>query len=254
MKKSNLLLIAALAIMSLDSCKSDMDFYDTKQEWLAFRFYSGQDSIARKTFMYDSDDITRDTLYIDLHLIGYLTDYDRPVKLMQVDVENEVNAVPGVHYVPFDNEEYSSQLVVKANDGTPQIPIIVLRDSAMKRDDHVLRLTILENEYFKPWNAENEIYKTIVITDKLTRPEAWSAFFFGKWGPVKHQFLIDNFPSITWDNDLFELLENDYAYGYYLQAEAQERLAEVNAEREANGEGPLRERDGSIIRIEYEQE
>ena len=30
MKKSNLLLIAALAIMSLDSCKSDMDFYDTE--------------------------------------------------------------------------------------------------------------------------------------------------------------------------------------------------------------------------------
>ena len=230
------------------ACESDMDMYNTETEWLAFRFYPDQDSVARKTFIYDQENVTRDTIYVPLHLIGYLVDYDRPVAVEQVQVEGEENAVPGVHYVDFNSEEWKPNMVVQANAGEPQIPIAVLRDPSLTEADHILRIKIVANDCFQPWH-ETEIYKDIVITDQLTRPEHWFDYYFGTWGPVKHRFLIDNFEGITWDDEFFTVLQQDYPYCEYLIGKAQEALDEENQRRSEQNPplGPLTEKDGTEV-------
>lgn len=250
MMNTRIIFILLLTAVFYTGCESDMELYHHEQEWLAFRFYENQDSIARKTFIYDQEDVKADTLYIDLHLIGYLRDYDRPVAVEQVMVEGEENAEVGVHYLDFYSEEWKSNMVIRANDGEPKLPIVVLRDTSLATAERVLLLKIKGNEYFQPW-SEKEIYKTVIITDQLTRPEKWFDSYFGTWGPVKHRFLIDTFESITWDNDFFELLQQDYPYAQYLQGKAQDALDEENQRRSEQNPplGPLCEKDGTIVKF-----
>ena len=248
MSKYFLLIIPFLSILT--ACESDMDLYHEQQEWLAFRFYPDQDSITRKTFIYDPEEIKRDTLYIDLHLIGYIADYDRPVAIEQVAMEGEQNAVSGIHYLDFNSEEWKPNLIIQANDSTPKIPIVVLRDTSMLTNDYYLRIKIVGNDYFQPWN-DIETYKTILITDQVSCPAAWPEFRFGTWGPVKHRFLIDTFEAITWNDEFFVLLSQDYPYIDYLQGKAQAALDEENEQRAAQNPplGPLTEKDGTIVKF-----
>ena len=249
---NKLFLYIAIVLTALaTACESDMDMYSTQTEWLAFRFYSDQDSIARKTFIYDPEEVSSDTIYLPIHLIGWLVDYDRPVSVEQVMVEGEENAVAGVHFVDFNSEEWKPNMVIRANDGEPQISIAVLRDPSLQNGDHILRLKIVANEYFQPWN-EKEIYKDIIITEQLTRPEHWFDFYFGVWGPVKHRFLMDTFETLTWDDEFFELLQQDYPYCEYLIGEAQKALDEENQRREEQGLPPLAE-EGSLDPIIFKK-
>ena len=244
---NKIFLFTILALTGLfAACEEDLEMFHSETEWLAFRFYSDQDSIARKTFIYDPEEVRGDTVYVPLHLVGYLVDYDRPVSVEQVMVEGETNAVAGVHYVDFNSEEWKPNMVVRANDGEPQLPIAVLRDPSLENGDHILRIKIVANQFFQPWN-EKEIYKDIIITDQLTRPEHWFDHFFGEWGPVKHRFLMDTFEALTWDDDFFVLLQQDYPYSQYLVGEAQKALDEENQRREEQGLGELTEKDGKTI-------
>ena len=79
-------------------------------------------------------------------------------------------------------------------------------------------------------------------------------FYFGHWGPVKHQFMIDNSDAL-WDDDyLLSLGVNnistcDQAYLNFLCTKLANKLYEVNMERMRNGEGWLTDTDGTIIQF-----
>lgn len=242
--------IAFFLTLVLGACEKDLEVYHHEQEWLAFRFHENQDSITYKTFIYDQEEVTCDTIYVDLHLIGYLTDYDRPVSVEQVPIEGERNAVAGVHYVDFNSEAWKPNMVIRANDGEPKLPIALLRDTSLASSEYFLRLKIVGNEYFQPW-SDTTIYKTISITDQLTKPEKWIELYFGVWGPVKHRFLIDTFEAIAWDDEFFEVLSQDYPYCEYLQEKAQEALDEENQRRSEQNPplGPLTEKGGTEVKF-----
>ena len=80
---------------------------------------------------------------------------------------------------------------------------------------------------------------------------AWGFWnYFGTYGIVKHQFLIEQ-NGEKWDDDYIKsLMDGDSAYLTFLAQKMAQRLEEVNAERAAQGEGPLCEADGTPVSFE----
>ncbi len=95
------------------------------------------------TFVYEAPAVVRDTVYIPVNTIGGITDKDRPVKLEQITeytytyvrdpVTNQITdtiaterpfkAVPGKHYVAFDDPSIASLMVIKANQPLRQLTV-----------------------------------------------------------------------------------------------------------------------------------
>ena len=64
--------------------------------------------------------------------MGFLSDQNRPVRLEQVST-GEDDAIPGVHYVSFDDPDFTRLCFVPANQNRTQVPVIaggLLRDKA----------------------------------------------------------------------------------------------------------------------------
>ena len=73
--------------------------------------------------------------------------------------------------------------------------------------------------------------------------------YFGVYGVVKHQFLIEQ-TGKKWDDEYIEsLIKGDSNYLKYLVRKMSARLSEVNAERTAKGLDVLKEADGTIVEI-----
>ena len=95
----------------------------------------------------------------------------------------------------------------------------------------------------------NELFKEITFTDMLTKPDAWGAamnWYFGEYGKVKHQFMID-VTGEKWDDDYINSFINDYGYVTYLKSKLRTALDEENARRRAAGLGDLCEENGMLI-------
>ena len=129
-----------------------------------------------------------------------------------------------------------------------QVPVIVLRDASLEEHDVTLVFRFAENEYFKPgYTGLTE--RTLHITDRLLEPGNWSQQYFGTYGPVKHQLMID-WTGEVWDESYIRsLLNGDSGYLSYLKEFFQQKLEEENAKRQEAGLDIYREADGSEIRF-----
>ena len=115
--------------------------------------------------------------------------------------------------------------------------------------------TFKPNEYFGQ-SVKERASRSVLIADQLVRPNNWDGtmeWFFGEYGTEKHFFLIQTFGG-NWDDAYIE--EEILAYYYTDQMvlmgmarRAGEALSELNAEREANGLGLLKEADGTVVEI-----
>lgn len=166
------------------------------------------------------------------------------------------NAVAGKHYQGFDTPALQKYYMIPAGKARTKIPVVLLRDASLKSENVVLKFSIKANKYFingyEPYRE-----RTIEFTDQLSEPSYWNkeygewgftfAMYFGTYGVVKHQFLI-NQTGEKWDDTYIEkLMTGDSGYLTYIYEKMVARLEEVNAEREANGEGPLSEVDGTVV-------
>ncbi|MCK7556325.1 DUF4843 domain-containing protein [Chitinophaga sedimenti] len=170
------------------------------------------------TFVYANANIVRDTVKIAVNTIGGITNYDRPVKLEQVQeydytvvrdpVTNAIKdtvytakpftAKPGVHYVAFDDPAMAAVMVIHANKATDSIPVVLLRDASLADNSYRLRVQLVANEQFGLGESKGRA-RTIQFSDRLERFAAWAvdnttapAFItFGKYSVGKHQFMID---------------------------------------------------------------
>lgn len=194
----------------------------TKSEFLLFsdiaRVQLNDTATLNTTFIYDPATVTKDTVYIRVGTIGGITNHDRPVQLVQVPeydhtyvrdpITNQVTdtiiterpfkAVPGVHYIDLEDKSMSSLMVVKANEASAMIPVVLLRDASLKTNSYRLRLQLVANKEF----GLGEIgarEQTVVFSDRLERFYSWRvdnstapAFItFGKYSTRKHQFMMD---------------------------------------------------------------
>ena len=254
-----------LLATALASCEKDLEVYheDTCRLNFYYSGVSGTSSLDRSltdphySFVYGGKHLESDTLWLPMQTMGFVYDEPRAISLEQIDNEDALlsKAVAGKHYMALDL--LSSYYIVPAGTAMASVPIVLLKDASLDEQEYLLTLRIRANEWF-----ENgyEAFQTrrIYITNMLSEPSAWYQtychYYFGKYGPVKHQFLIDE-TGEKWDDDYINtLMEGDSGYINYLAEKMARRLAEINAERVANGQGVLTEADGTIVTIESDYE
>lgn len=231
------------------ACEEALPMFETEQDRLNFVVEPKKEipTPVRKTFVYDPESLTRDTIYVPVKSMGFLRDYDRFVQFEQVKLDSVFNAESGVHYVAFDDAEVKNLMVLPAGQETVEIPIIVLRDPTLRDTVVVLQLRVVENEYFKLGDL-NRVEVLVEIGDVPMQPANWLTMF-GTYGRVKHRFLI-NFFGWRFDEETFEIFKSDYLYAMAIRTKAQTELNRVNTERAARGEKPLCESDGTLVKFQ----
>lgn len=256
----------------LYSCENNLNPYNSSINRLGFEYDRdsyGQidDSIKRFTFVYSHSSIKSDTVWIDLRTVGFLADYDRPFLLKQTaykdkDGNNVKQAIKGTHYLPFDDEKIKYRYYIPAGKNQVLVPIVLNRDKSLKDDKYYLKIEIQANEYFSQSYIPNSSI-VIEISDILTKPKHWNGFaeyyFAGKYGQVKHKFMIDVSGKKIDDEYFYKIVgepENvDMGYTTYLSSFYSSKLREYNLERKKQGLGELREEpkseglEGELVRF-----
>ena len=234
------------------SCEKEMEVYNAPgKDRLNFVFEHEEDTLVSYTFIYCPKEQMADTIWMEIETSGYVTDYDRVINLVQLQVDSNM-AIAGTHYVAFDEMAANTVYVMPANKNKVKIPLIVKKDDPeLANKEFLLRVGILENENFTAGflNQRERVFK---ISNILARPKNWTKYatyyFAGRYGKVKHQFMIDTGlkAGITIDEDFFynlvgdisnvDMGETDYWNGFFAHA-----LQEENARRAEQGLEPLRE-------------
>lgn len=195
------------------------------------------------------EELTIDTVWFEVGTMGRLFDYDRPVELEQIST-GEADAVPGVHFVPFDDPQLLSKSFIPANQNKALIPIVVLRDASLDDGNVNLQFTFKDNGYFKP-GYEVFSTHTLVISSHMAKPANWDTYYgdnnFGTYTELKHQLMIE-WTGNSWDEDyLDELFAGDSNYVTYLSQWFIEKLEEENQKRQEAGLDIYREPNGEPV-------
>lgn len=256
----------ALTLIVNVSCEKDLQvfddptcrlnfYYDNAETTKNFRSEYAQGSFS---FIYKGD-VTQDTVWVEIESMGKLSEQDRPIELEQMDTTATM-AVPGKHYVAFNDPSMARYYVMPAGKARTKLPIVILRDASLKKETVVLKYRIKPNAYFE---SGYDVFQTrsLAITDRLSsrligkRPStlAITAIRSTSWlvnVPVKHQFMID-VTGKAWDDEFIEsFMTGENAYLNYIYGKLTTELAKTNAEREAKGLPDLCEEDGTPVSFE----
>lgn len=263
MKRYFIYMMVWVGMMFLASCEKDLPVYNDSTCRLNFYYdiestgeFKAELARSAYSFVYGPEETLEDTVWLEVETMGFVADYDRPISLEQVEVADVNNAVADKHYQSFDTPSLQKFYVMPAGKARTKIPVVLLRDASLKAEKVVLKVAIKANEYFTN-GYEPYRERTIEFTDQLSEPSYWNkgygnygyslGDYFGAYGVVKHQFLIEQ-TGEKWDDEYIEkLMTGDSGYLSYVYDKMVECLEEVNAEREAKGEGPLSEADGTVV-------
>lgn len=195
-----------------------------------------------------------------VRLMGQITDYDRPVKVV-VDQEN-TTMIEGEGF-----EINTDSIVIKAGENSALIGVRILRAKALRERVDTLTLKLEPNDHFDvldKYKSSNDWRNTtanaidgsryrFIMTEIYTRPSSWSGSsplyvttYFGAWNPTKFIFI----------NEFFGFSLNDWVfvnsatsklsagrmhfYAKQLQQELQKRAGEGN---------PVLDEDGSYMQL-----
>lgn len=246
-------IMIAVVVLAMASCKKDQ--YHLYNDVPRIQFgpdisliYKPNSALADTlkpfTFYYDAPDVTQDTVFFDIYAIGGVSKTDRTFTLEQEQVPNTNNALPGKHYVAFNDPRVSKFYVIKAGTVYTKVPVVVLRDVSLKTTTAILKLNVIADGNFQLGERKN-LWRRIEMTDRLSRPLAWtdsySTFYYGAYSEVKHAFMI----SITgqkWDQVFMSQLAFDLQ-GYYLSV-IKTVLIDYN---NAHPGDPLRDENGQLV-------
>lgn len=238
-------------ILTAASCEQDLPVFNDQTARLNFvRDYTimNEDMEESYSFVYHGD-IKQDTVWVRLSTMGLIRNYDRHFELEQVESADTVNAVAGKHYVPFD--QMKEFYVIPAGANEVKVPVILLRDASLKTDRYLLKFRLKETDIFKRGYASVG-YRKIIITDKLEKPISWTTneldYYIAPYSTSLHKFIID-ITGETWDNDYITKVCEDPGFLNYIGGWLKNKLAEVNAERASQGLEPLKNEDGTPLKI-----
>jgi len=247
-------LIIVLAVFA--SCEKDLKTYSGTNK---LQFSPSLDTLISKTFVFDEETRTRDTIYLKVNTIGNLTGVDRKITLEQVrekewifkfdESGNKIDssyveisniAEEGVHFVSLSDPEVSDKLVIKADSAEANVPIIILRDPSLEDKSYRLRFRIVENEYFELGGADN-LERTIFLSDKFQKPKSWDYkidYIIGGYGSEKHRFMHES-SGLVIDYDFLKKMWDDNSLRSFYPGFFARKLEEYNAAHPGN---PLREK------------
>lgn len=218
------------------SCKDELPVWEDETARIHFGKIDDKDDLTSPinySFVYSPSARKQDTLYLRVNTSGFVVHRDRKVNLSQVVLDSVDNAKPGIHYVPFETDEINGDYVVPADSVTALIPIVLLRDTALVREQVVLAVRLGESSDFQ-LGVRQEIERIILISDYLTKPRGWNSDiernYFGIYSQVKHRFMIQ-MSGKAFDEDFFkEELGNDKYIKIYYRDFFQEKLRIYNTD------------------------
>lgn len=262
-----LFLLAAI----FESCSSEgLQLYDRKKGMISFN--ADEPSSTTFTFMSRPAEVKQDTVWFTIDLIGFSSDRDRYFALEQIlpkdtvtqdsvskptDQPKPVIAQAGVHYLDFDSPEAKRIQRFPANAIRAKVPVVLLRDTSLKTKEVTLNFKLKVSDDFDLGYKEYQT-RTVIFSDKLTRPSLWQSYFWGDYGPKKHEFMIQA-TGKAWDDEYlkkvgFELINGTpnapvrrQAYIQWIMNNLYNALEKENAARQARGEDVLREDDGTKV-------
>ena len=237
-------------------------------EYLLFndiaRVQMDEEDEIRTSFYYTDASINRDTVYLTVNTIGDPEDRVRHIAMEQIseyDVEYKYDekgnlidsvltekpnkAVPGVHYVPMDDPEMLPLLVIQPNAVTAEIPVILLRDTTLQKDEYRLCLRLKVTEDFL-LGENTELSGTIIFSDRLSKPGFWNSsverYYFGTYNTRKHEFMIEVMQTEI-DDAWWNRLAADYGELSYTKDKLRDALDAYNSDpgNIAQGLAPMRE-------------
>ncbi|MDR0544061.1 MAG: DUF4843 domain-containing protein [Odoribacteraceae bacterium] len=174
----------------------------------------------------------RDTLYIDTRVMGYPVDRPREITLRQIDANDPLAAIPGTHYVAFNDPAIKPLMYMPANATSYRLPVILIRDASLQQQIVNLRLQIVENSDFKI-GIEKQATFQIKFSDQFLpatnwRPGSSVGWFtvFGEYGKQKHWFLHTQVGFTDFDADVSTY---PLAVRKFYNQQAREKLAAYNA-------------------------
>ena len=263
-----IMVIGMLMLTGMTSCEKDLEMYSDATCRLNF-YYDITDmsdfkpEMARGTysFVYGDADTDNDTVWYEIETMGFTSGKDRCISIEQIQEEGMTNAVPGKHYVPFNDPSLADKYLIPAGKARTRVPIVMLRDASLKEEMVALRFRIKANEFFEI-GYEPYAERVLYFTDMLAEPSKWTygypyrgsytislADYFGTYGVVKHRFLIEE-TGEKWDDEYIDkLMTGDSEYLMYMTQKMTRRLEAVNAERATQGLPPLAEADGTPVVI-----
>ncbi|MGN0282931.1 MAG: DUF4843 domain-containing protein [Prevotella sp.] len=250
--KKTIFIMMALAALFVTSCEKELPVWEDQTARLNFYNERSADTLSSYCFVYHNE-VPSDTIWMRVTTMGFPSSRDRQFELQQV-ATGENDAVAGTHYVAFDNAELRKHYVIKADSVGAYFPVVVLRHDSEADKIYTLKFTIKDNDEFKV-GFHDFLYKYVTITDMLVKPANWGGlmnWMFGQYGTEKHKFMM-KVSGELWDetyiqeNNFHSSSLADQNYMFYLSNWFQLELDKENVEREARGEGPLCEANGTIV-------
>lgn len=187
MKKNRIFMLLVLLVAGY-GCESE------------YEDYSGTDAIYMNEttdttrFSFTYVDVDRQVQEIKIKTIGQVYDYDRAVNLKITPV----NAVEGVDFEPL-----AEQYVVKAGENSLVVPIVMIRTGALQKEEKVIDMELLENEYFKTyydygsgdrvtWVKTNRLKQTLIFSEFMNqRPATWDPYVLGTFSQKKFNLICN---------------------------------------------------------------
>lgn len=232
----------------------------------ASRIHWKDTATVHQTFINKKSNVTRDTVWIPLQVIGEISTEPRQINIKQIKgyfysytydkkgnitdtilTEAPSQAIPNVHYVAFDSEEMKKNLLLKSfitsNKSGVEInlPLILLRDKSLKEKDYLLFLQLEPSSDFLLGDKQNMV-KIISISDRLAKPSGWGVFedaYLGKYSYARHKFMNEALGTVI-DN---AWLNQSVPFLIFYREKCRSALEVFNANPEniATGIAPLRE-------------
>ncbi|MDR2130057.1 MAG: DUF4843 domain-containing protein [Odoribacteraceae bacterium] len=251
--------IGTAAIALFTSCEKELEVYHAGAG-LNFYYATPGDTLVSYSFVYGPATTTRDTVWLEVETIGRLSNTERPVVIEQL-LTGTGDALPGVHYVPFDDASLRAAYTVPARQARARVPVILKRDASLQAQQVTLLARVAPTGEFPLINPGRNRVK-ILFSDQIEKPASWNEsaylFPFGVYGPAKHRFMIEQ-TGEKWDDAYFNNVlgltkeapyynqNYDNAYCDYLVGVLRRALQAHNAERQARGEDVLKEADDTPV-------
>lgn len=271
------ILFYSICILAFCACeKEEYKLYSGTEYIQLDKEYQNDDNEAARSFVYLGSKVTQDTFFMKVFTVGDPKPYRRKVDFKQVKEYNIEyvrdtifghiidttyteylnKAIAGTHYVPFDDPQVLDHYYVEANEFSAELPIILLRDTSLKKKDVRLALQLTDNNDFKTGDTKL-IGVTVVFSDQLLKPESWfktENIAFGKYSKRKHEFMIE----VTGEKVDSEWIDGlSIPHAQFYRDTLNKALYEYNNDSEniAKGLAPMREdpNDQNSAVIEFQK-
>lgn len=187
------------------------------------------------TFSADPPEVTTDTVYVPLRIMGSAANKDRT---FHVIVDDSSTAKKGYHF------DFGPQIIA-ANSYSVDLPVYLYRRAGLKDSVVAAYLTIGESPDFKPGYGDkvfndpyNKLHYKITINDQLLKPANWDtrwANYFGDYSQAKHLFINQTYGSAGWTSVLFpqdiNFLVQSVKYALYQYEQANGPLMDENGQK-----------------------